>query len=114
MQALHNLSCKDSSISAEPVNENEIAAFLDTLNTWQYNQADKVISCRYQFKNYEKTLKFINHVAEIAIEQDHHPEIQFGYNYCSIKYSTHETNYVTMKDLICAAKIEQLHTQNLK
>ena len=68
-----------------------------------------------KIKNYKQTLLFINAVAEIANIENHHPEINFGYNYCSIQFSTHSANGITLFDIICAAQTDQLlFKQDLK
>lgn len=62
----------------------------------------------YKFKNFAKTMFFVNAVAHIADQQFHHPDIEFGYNYCTIKYSTHAVDGLTQNDFICAALIDKL------
>ena len=66
------------------------------------------IAKSFSFPGYEATLCFVNAVARIAREQDHHPDIAFGYNRCRIAWSTHSVGGVSLNDLICAAKIEAL------
>ena len=51
---------------------------------------------------------FINAVAWIANKEMHHPDIQLGYNYCEINYSTHAIDGLSENDFICAAKIDSL------
>jgi pterin-4a-carbinolamine dehydratase len=53
-------------------------------------------------------ISFIDSVAEIAMEEDHHPNIElFDYNKVRITYSTHSVNKVTTKDYICSKKIDE-------
>ena len=37
------------------------------------------------FKNFYKTMAFVNAIAWIANQENHHPDIEVGYNYCVIK-----------------------------
>lgn len=62
----------------------------------------------FTFKNYYETVSFVNAVAWIAHEEDHHPDIQFSYKTCLIRYSTHAIKGLSENDFICAAKINQL------
>ena len=84
----------------------ELLAELD--NSWAYQNADKHIQREFRFRNYYQTSAFVNAVIWIAHSEDHHPDIEFGYNRCSIRYSTHAVGGVTENDLICAAKINAL------
>ena len=43
----------------------------------------------YPFKNYYETMAFVNALAWISHREDHHPDLQVGYNKCRVEYSTH-------------------------
>ena len=57
-----------------------------------------------KFKNYYHTQAFVNAVAYIAHCEDHHPDITFGYNQCTIELTTHAINGLSDNDFISAAK----------
>ena len=44
---------------------------------------------KFNFKNFLQSQKFINKVGEISEEEDHHPDIIFGWGYAEIKITTH-------------------------
>jgi 4a-hydroxytetrahydrobiopterin dehydratase len=75
---------------------------------WSLSQHSDKIQRKYVFKNFAKTMFFVNAVAHIADQQFHHPDIQFGYNYCTVEYSTHEVGGLTTKDISCAALVDTL------
>jgi 4a-hydroxytetrahydrobiopterin dehydratase len=50
----------------------------------------------------------VNAVAWLAHRGDHHPDLQVGYNRCTVRWSTHSAGGITLKDLICAAQVEAL------
>lgn len=54
----------------------------------------------FEFKGFSEAIDFVNKVAELANEQDHHPDIEiFSYKYVKIKLTTHcEGNKITEKD----------------
>jgi 4a-hydroxytetrahydrobiopterin dehydratase len=56
------------------------------------------------------TMAFVNAVAWIANQENHHPDLEIGYNYCHIKFFTHAVNGLTQNDFICAAKIDKIET----
>ena len=55
-------------------------------------------------------MSFVNALAHIANIEDHHPDLEVGYNYCRVRYSTHAIGGLSENDLICAAKIDQIAT----
>jgi 4a-hydroxytetrahydrobiopterin dehydratase len=53
-------------------------------------------------------MAFVNALAWIAHVEDHHPDVEFGYNYCRVHWSTHTVNGLSLNDFICAAKVDGL------
>ena len=56
-------------------------------------------------------MSFVNALAHIANIEDHHPDLEVGYNYCRVRYSTHAIGGLSENDLICAAKIDRIPGQ---
>ena len=77
---------------------------------WSINAASTEIRREYAFKDFYRTMSFVNAVAHIANREDHHPDLEVGYNYCRIRYSTHAIEGLSENDFICAAKIDTLQT----
>ncbi len=75
---------------------------------WQLNDDSTSIEAGFDFKNYYQTTAFVNAVAWIAHNEDHHPDIRFSYKHCDVSYSTHAINGLSENDFICAAKIDVL------
>ena len=73
-----------------------------------WKMGDAVLIRDFDFKNYYETTSFVNAVAWIAHREDHHPDIQFGYKTCRVRYSTHSVGGLSENDFICAAKIDAL------
>jgi 4a-hydroxytetrahydrobiopterin dehydratase len=62
----------------------------------------------FEFKNYYKTMAFVNAVAWIAHQENHHPDLFVGYNRCRVQYTTHAIAGLSENDFICAAKVDAL------
>ena len=62
----------------------------------------------FRFKDFYRTMSFVNALAHIANIEDHHPDLEVGYNYCRVRYTTHAIGGLSENDFICAAKIDQL------
>jgi 4a-hydroxytetrahydrobiopterin dehydratase len=69
---------------------------------------DGTISKTFNFKNYYETMAFVNAIAWVAHHEDHHPDLEVGYNRCKVTYSTHSVGGLSENDFICAAKVERL------
>lgn len=64
---------------------------------------------KFTFDDFSDAMAFMNHVAEIAEEMNHHPTMQNTYNTVEIWLSTHDAgDTVTVKDKDLAHKIDQL------
>lgn len=79
---------------------------LKRLSGWKL--AGKEIVKVFKFKDYYQTMAFVNASAWISHHEDHHPDLEVGYNQCKVRYSTHSAGGITLKDLDCAAKIEKM------
>lgn len=106
MTELNTQQCSDISSDTAPLKDEQISVFLKQLNPqWQLDKETQTISFTYTFKNYYQTMAFVNVVAQIAHQQDHHPDMLISYNRCIITYSTHSVGGLSKNDFICAAKI---------
>jgi len=106
LQNCHALAGRVSVLSHDDTNH--YTQQLDPL--WQINPEQQSISHRYEFKNYYQTIAFVNVIAQIAHQQDHHPDLQVSYKQCTVTYSTHSVGGLSLCDFICAAKINASQT----
>jgi 4a-hydroxytetrahydrobiopterin dehydratase len=75
---------------------------------WQLAIDAKSIQREFRFKDFLRTMSFVNALAHIANIEDHHPDLEVGYNYCRARFTTHAIQGLSENDFICAAKIDQL------
>jgi len=83
-----------------------IDAALAGLPGW--SRRKDTLTKNFAFKDYHQTIAFVNAVAWIAHQQDHHPDLDVHYNRCGVTFSTHDAGGITQNDLICAARVETL------
>lgn len=86
----------------------EIRTALVYLMGWELDMARQCLVKTLYLQDYAQTVRWVNRLAALASEQDHHPEICFGYNQCTVRYQTHSAGGISRNDLICAAKINQM------
>ena len=99
-------TCKPCEGGVPPMEQAEIERMLEALNEWE--QEGREIGKTFRFKNYHETMAFVNATAWISHHEDHHPDLEVGYNQCRVRYSTHAIGGLSENDFICAAKIDQL------
>jgi len=89
--------------------ENDIKNHLKEISPdWQLAEDNRSINRTFKLKNYYDTMAFVNVVAMVAHQQDHHPEITVTYNTCRVEFSTHSVDGLSLNDFICAAKVDGL------
>jgi 4a-hydroxytetrahydrobiopterin dehydratase len=75
---------------------------------WQLANDARSIRREFKFKDFYRTMSFVNALAHVANIEDHHPDLQVGYNHCSVLYTTHAIGGLSDNDFICAAKLDQI------
>ena len=108
MSTLHTTRCVACEGGVPTLSRDEINELLPQVQSWQVSEDNKFIYRRFAFKNFYKTMAFINAIAWIANQENHHPAMEVGFNYCVIKYTTHAIDGLSKNDFICAAKINNL------
>ena len=91
-----------------PMDVDEARGMLAQLNDWELDESGKEIARSFKFKNYYQTMAFVNALAWVAHAEDHHPDLQVGYNRVHVRFSTHSIGGLSENDFICAAKIDAL------
>lgn len=81
---------------------------LAVLPGWQAVADGKAIAKTFRFKDFHETLGFVNAIGWMANRQDHHPDLEVGYNRCLVTWSTHDVGGLSMNDFICAARVEAI------
>lgn len=101
-------TCKPCEGGVKPLNAEEARSMLAEIVDWKLIEQDTAIVRQFRFKNFHETMAFVNAVAWIAHQEDHHPDVTFGYNTCQVCYKTHAISGLSENDFICAAKINNL------
>ena len=109
MTNLKDRSCRHCASPDKPYAADEAAALMSQLHQgWQVARDGKALRREFTFTDFFHTMSFVNALAHLANVEDHHPDLEVGYNYCNIVFSTHDAGGLTEKDFICAAKTDAL------
>ena len=111
MSDLINKKCVPCEGGVLPFDISKIHEYQKKVDGWEVIKNDKKIYFLqkiFKFKNFTDSQNFINKVAQISENEDHHPDLSFGWGYAEIKITTHAIEGLSENDFILAAKIDQI------
>jgi 4a-hydroxytetrahydrobiopterin dehydratase len=107
MSDLAQKKCKPCKGGVAPLTRAEATALLPNLDgAWALAQDARSIRRELAFKDFYRTMSFVNAAAHVANIEDHHPDLEIGYNYCRIVFTSHSIQGLSENDFICAAKVD--------
>jgi 4a-hydroxytetrahydrobiopterin dehydratase len=90
---------------SKTLDETQIQASLQNLPQWKLEQGELVRTAT--FDDFQQAMKFVNHVAELAENAGHHPDIDIRYNKVRLALVTHDAGGITQNDISLAQDIEK-------
>ena len=102
--------CEACRIDAPVLTDKEIEQLLPQIPSWIVSEQDgiKKLIRSYAFLNYEDSVKFTNEVANLAEQEDHHPEIILEWGKVTVVWWSHKIMGLHKNDFICAAKTDSI------
>ena len=101
--------CKPCEGGIAPLARPEAEKLLKELSgDWALNMEAGALRRAFKFRDFYRTMSFVNALAHIANIEDHHPDLEVGYNYCRVQYTTHTIKGLSENDFICAAKVDRI------
>jgi len=77
-------------------------------NTSGWKIENEVLAKNFSFPGFEKTIQFVNKVADVAEEMNHHPRMIIDYDKVRIETFTHDEGKITDKDFVLAKEIDSI------
>jgi 4a-hydroxytetrahydrobiopterin dehydratase len=109
MTALRDRKCQPMPAGTPPLDAARAAELMSALASgWRIAEDGRSIRRAFSFADFYETMAFMNAVAWIANAEDHHPDLEVGYDYCRMTFSTHSVGGLSENDFICAAKVDAL------
>ncbi len=113
MRNLETRRCAPIAEGTPPLGEQEEYDFLNHIHGWslsrkQVHQLRKL----FQFANFSEAVEFVDNVARIAEEENHHPDIYLSYRHVTVILWTKTIGGLSENDFIMAAKIDQMPLPN--
>ena len=111
MNDLSKKKCVACDGKIPPFDTSEIHKYLKKVDDWNVQSNDDesfYLIKDFKFKNFEESQSFVNKVGNLSEEENHHPDISFGWGYCKVKIFTHAIKGLAESDFILAAKIDKI------
>ena len=108
MPALAGKKCEPCKGGTPPLQLDQIKDYLGQLQGEWEVEDNKKIKRKFELKTFKEAINFVNKVARLAEEENHHPNIRIYYNKVVIELTTHAIGGLSENDFIMASKIELL------
>ncbi|KDA54232.1 pterin-4-alpha-carbinolamine dehydratase [Thermoanaerobaculum aquaticum] len=89
-----------------PLSREQATGLLAQLPGWALK--DGKLERTFVFRDHYQAIAFVNAVAWISHQQDHHPLMEVGYKTVRVVYWTHAISGLSENDFICAARVSGL------
>jgi 4a-hydroxytetrahydrobiopterin dehydratase len=89
-----------------PLDYFEVSRLVPEIPGWKHEE--NMLIREFTFRDFPEAIDFVNRVARLAEEQDHHPDICVFYNRVRLTLFTHKVNGLTRNDFVLAAKISEM------
>ena len=110
MAELQSQSCEACKIDAPRLTDTEITNLISEINDWDLIQEPvKQIKKIFSFPDYQSGVNFLNAVATMADQEDHHPELVLEWGNVTVIWWSHKIKGLHKNDFICASKTDNLY-----
>ena len=86
--------------------DEDLSSALKKCPEWESEK--KAITRTFEFEEFMDGIDFVNSVADIPEEAQHHPDIRINYTKITLKLTTHDAGGVTESDIELAQRIDNL------
>jgi len=105
---LANQQCVAVSKEEKPITEIDARSMLGQVEGWALAEKGKAIFRKFTFKDFDEAYGLAQKIATLAQQQNHHPDINFGWGYVKVRLMTHDVGGLHKNDFILAAKINSI------
>jgi 4a-hydroxytetrahydrobiopterin dehydratase len=105
---LSNKKCVPCSGEEVPLKGEDLKKLQDHLDKGWVIDDNKKLRKSFPFENFNQGLMFVQKVAKIAEEEQHHPDICLHYKNVEVELTTHAIGGLSENDFIMASKIDRI------
>jgi len=108
MMTLSSKKCVPCRGGIPPLTNDEASALMEQVEGWDLIESATKIRRTFTFKTFMLAQEFAVKVGNISESEDHHPDITYGWGFCTVLFYTHKINGLHENDFIMASKINDL------
>lgn len=113
MSALSQKRCRACEGLEDKLAPNQITLLSAEFPQWKIFKDDPSVATdrlhrRFEFKDFGEAMQFVNQVATLAENEQHHPNFEVQFNRVDLTLWTHAVKGLSENDFILAAKIQEL------
>ena len=86
------------------LNDSEIQSNLDSMEGWVFS--NNSIIKEFLFNDYMSGIEFVNELAKVAEQNNHHPDITIGWCKVAISFTSHDLGGVSAECVRIAKTVE--------
>lgn len=105
--SLSEKSCTPCRGGVDPMSREQAERYLADVPGWELSDDGTRIRRSFKFKNFAAAQEFVNKAGDLAEQEQHHPEISFGWGHAEVEIWTHAIGGLHENDFILAAKINE-------
>ena len=88
----------------ERIADSEVEAALGSLPGWEVRGG--AVVKQFSLPSFSAAIAFVNHLAALAEDANHHPDLEIRYDKVLVSLVTHSAGGITQNDLDMARRIE--------
>jgi len=105
---LHRKTCVPCHGGIAPMGAEQARAMMDQVPGWTLSEDARLIRRSLTFRNFMEAQQFATEVGSLSEAENHHPDIRYGWAYCTVTFYTHKIAGLHENDFIMAAKVNRL------
>ena len=105
---LEQKTCVPCKGGIPPMSATDAGALLSEVRGWELIEHAHKLRRTFTFGDFMQAQTFACKVGELAEQENHHPEISYGWGYCTVVFFTHKIGGLHENDFVMAAKTDKL------
>lgn len=93
-------------VTMDVLSQEEIEAALAELSDWGF--CEEALTRTFRFADFQAAVEFVERVAEVAEEHQHHPDIDIRFNKVTLRLHSHDAGGVTRRDVDLARALDRV------
>ena len=106
--SLEQQACLPCKGGTDPMDSKQAHNMMALVPGWELLSSATKLRRTFTFGDFMQAQAFAAKVGDISEEQGHHPDISYGWGYCTVVYYTHKIGGLHRNDFIMAARVNRL------